>query len=269
MNLSIYVTSQTDALVTTQPVEAEAAAEQDVRQSLYVDDDLDLTGTFSSSSEGVDLEKATNHGTTNSDNRIATSSNAILGRSDSTSSESTYHAGEKGLVNLVDHPALKPREGSESPGSPVSPTSPTSTIATLPAIHRPKSLASSKNKGTIISTSTTHLSLNSYTQTVTATTITRSGGKRTSTLAQRRVSQLLESQIDQKPRIKIQTIGGRPDLSEIVKKAVGAAEERDMVAVAACGPVELMRVTRNAVADSIKLVGGPSVTLHCEQFGWG
>ncbi|KAI5799111.1 ferric reductase NAD binding domain-containing protein [Peziza echinospora] len=145
-------------------------------------------------------------------------------------------------------------------------TSQTDALVTTQPVE---SLASSKNKGTIISTSSTHLSPNSYTQTVTATTISRTGGKRTSTLEQRRVSQLLESQIDQRPRIKIQTIGGRPDLSEIVKGAVGAAEERDMVAVAACGPVELMRVTRNAVADSIGLVGGASVTLHCEQFGWG
>jgi hypothetical protein len=100
-----------------------------------------------------------------------------------------------------------------------------------------------------------------------------------------RNSILMEAQIDQKPTVPIKTLAGRPDLTAIVKSVVKGAEQRDTVAVGgrfsflipneaftdwstACGPTELMRVARNAVADSITITG-PSVTLHCEQFGWG
>ena len=81
-------------------------------------------------------------------------------------------------------------------------------------------------------------------------------------------SMILESQLDQRPRINVKTLPGRPGVGAIVKGVVKAAEERDLVAVAAYGPMEseLIRVTRNAVANSIEL-GGASVTLHCEQFG--
>ncbi|EWC47483.1 hypothetical protein DRE_00451 [Drechslerella stenobrocha 248] len=61
---------------------------------------------------------------------------------------------------------------------------------------------------------------------------------------------------------------GRPDLGSIVKEAVRNARQNDLVAVGACGPTELMRRARNAAADVIT-PGGPSISLHCEQFGWG
>ena len=77
-----------------------------------------------------------------------------------------------------------------------------------------------------------------------------------------------EAIIDAMPQVDIATMPGRPNVAEIVKAAVAASSPRDTVAVAACGPVELMRIARNAVADNISLAG-PSVTLHCEQFGWG
>jgi hypothetical protein len=78
----------------------------------------------------------------------------------------------------------------------------------------------------------------------------------------------LEAKIDEVPRIKVETKTGRPDITKIVETMVKGAHRRDIVAVGACGPAELMRVARNAVADNIT-VTGPSITLHCEQFGWG
>jgi hypothetical protein len=77
-----------------------------------------------------------------------------------------------------------------------------------------------------------------------------------------------ESKIDEMPRVRVNTKKGRPDITAIVGKMVQDAQQRDIVAVGACGPAELMRVARNAVADNITLTG-PSITLHCEQFGWG
>ncbi|KAJ6261571.1 Ferric/cupric reductase transmembrane component [Drechslerella dactyloides] len=61
---------------------------------------------------------------------------------------------------------------------------------------------------------------------------------------------------------------GRPDMSSIVKEAVRNADQNDLIAVGACGPTELMRCARNAAAGVIT-IGGPSISLHCEQFGWG
>ncbi|KAK6354562.1 hypothetical protein TWF696_003704 [Orbilia brochopaga] len=61
---------------------------------------------------------------------------------------------------------------------------------------------------------------------------------------------------------------GRPDLTSIVKEAVRNADENDLIAVGACGPTELMRCARNAAAGVVT-IGGPSISLHCEQFGWG
>jgi|SRR5690606_5243083 len=74
--------------------------------------------------------------------------------------------------------------------------------------------------------------------------------------------------IDQQANIEIDTLPGRPDLAGIVTEVVKSSEAIDTIAVGACGPVELMRVARNAVAKGIT-VSGPSLTLHCEQFGWG
>ncbi|RPB03421.1 hypothetical protein L873DRAFT_1860210 [Choiromyces venosus 120613-1] len=71
-----------------------------------------------------------------------------------------------------------------------------------------------------------------------------------------------------KSKNRTSVLPGRPDLGAIVRGAVTRAEWRDAVGVGACGPTELIRVARNAAAENIT-VGGPSVLLHCEQFGWG
>ncbi|KAL3417212.1 ferric reductase like transmembrane component [Phlyctema vagabunda] len=60
---------------------------------------------------------------------------------------------------------------------------------------------------------------------------------------------------------------GRPDVARLLSEIVQNSEAHDRVAVAACGPDSLMAVVRKTVARNIT-VGGPSVELHCEQFGW-
>ncbi|KAF8250580.1 hypothetical protein K440DRAFT_653467 [Wilcoxina mikolae CBS 423.85] len=87
-------------------------------------------------------------------------------------------------------------------------------------------------------------------------------------LVRQSAAQKLEATIDKMPRIPYRTHNGRPDISAIIGSVVSSSEQRNTVAVGACGPSELMRVARNAVADNITLTG-PSITLHCEQFGWG
>ncbi|KAF3921014.1 hypothetical protein ABW20_dc0110571 [Dactylellina cionopaga] len=61
---------------------------------------------------------------------------------------------------------------------------------------------------------------------------------------------------------------GRPDMNLIVKEAIKNASQHDLVSIGACGPTHLMRCARNATAAVIT-PGGPSISLHCEQFGWG
>lgn len=191
VNVSIYVTTKTDPIVTSQPVEVEVAAEEDVRNSLYIDDDVDT----------VDPERRLQ--TTSSDSTFPPPAVMVHEKSDIKRLEG---------LNELDLGALK--EIGTSAG-----------VSNHLRVHRTQS---SKNRNSVI----------------------------------------LESQIDQQPIINVKTIGGRPDIGAIVKCVAKAAEERDLVAVAACGPIELVRVARNAVADSID-IGGASITLHCEQFGWG
>jgi hypothetical protein len=60
---------------------------------------------------------------------------------------------------------------------------------------------------------------------------------------------------------------GRPDIANIITSLIQTADKSDRIAVAACGPDTLMAVTRRTVAGCIK-PDGPSVELHCEQFGF-
>ncbi|RPA82501.1 hypothetical protein BJ508DRAFT_414116 [Ascobolus immersus RN42] len=84
---------------------------------------------------------------------------------------------------------------------------------------------------------------------------------------QDRLSMLL-AQIDAVPARGIATLSGRPNLTGIVREVVKSTEPMDSIMIGACGPVELMRVARNAAAENIT-VSGASISLHCEQFGWG
>ncbi|KAH0606141.1 uncharacterized protein H6S33_003802 [Morchella sextelata] len=188
VNLSIYVSSKTDPIVTSQPVEEATAVENDVRRSLYLDLDGDETEPSTPDEDAIE-----------------------------TSSDPIAEALEKELGFGKDHiEALQKELG-------------IGTLGTQEELVRDKRIS-----------------------------------KRLS----QRYSANLEAQIDQRPMSYIETMSGRPDLTALIKGIVKNAEQRDTVAVGACGPTELMRVARNAVADSITLTG-PSVTLHCEQFGWG
>ncbi|KAL2759073.1 hypothetical protein ACRALDRAFT_208141 [Sodiomyces alcalophilus JCM 7366] len=60
---------------------------------------------------------------------------------------------------------------------------------------------------------------------------------------------------------------GRPDVSEIVRKAVDGTPVNQRVLVMCCGPDGLTTEVRNTTARSISRKG-PTVELHCEQFGW-
>jgi hypothetical protein len=59
----------------------------------------------------------------------------------------------------------------------------------------------------------------------------------------------------------------RPDVETLIKDVVAKAGKDERVLIAACGPEGLMWSVRRTAAGCIT-VGGASVELHCEQFGW-
>ncbi len=65
--------------------------------------------------------------------------------------------------------------------------------------------------------------------------------------------------------LELQT--GRPDIPSIVRDAAGSSSNEDSIAIAVCGPKEMIADTRSAVSRVLH-VNGPSITFHAEQFGW-
>ncbi|KAM0722190.1 hypothetical protein Q7P37_001631 [Cladosporium fusiforme] len=63
------------------------------------------------------------------------------------------------------------------------------------------------------------------------------------------------------------TVPGRPDVLSTVGRVVDECSPEDGVLVAACGPTGLADDVRAAVQECTR-VGGPSVKLHLEAFGW-
>lgn len=59
----------------------------------------------------------------------------------------------------------------------------------------------------------------------------------------------------------------RPDIEAIIRTTVSDTHSDHQVLVLGCGPDRLMKKVRNTTASCIKSEG-PSVELHCEQFGW-
>lgn len=59
----------------------------------------------------------------------------------------------------------------------------------------------------------------------------------------------------------------RPDVEAIIRTSIGKTRSDQHVIVLGCGPDRLMKMVRNTTASCIK-GDGPSVELHCEQFGW-
>ncbi|KAI1850219.1 hypothetical protein JX265_002116 [Neoarthrinium moseri] len=60
---------------------------------------------------------------------------------------------------------------------------------------------------------------------------------------------------------------GRPDVVALLQEAVKSSGRDKRILIAACGPDGLMKAVRNTAAGLITK-DGPSIELHCEQFGW-
>lgn len=60
---------------------------------------------------------------------------------------------------------------------------------------------------------------------------------------------------------------GRPDVETLIRNLVALAGDDERIAIAACGPETLMWTVRRTATSCIK-VKGPSIELHCEEFGW-
>ncbi|KAI2623816.1 ferric reductase NAD binding domain-containing protein [Xylaria nigripes] len=80
------------------------------------------------------------------------------------------------------------------------------------------------------------------------------------------------SEKDSEPALTIDGLNlpfvhGRPDIEFSVRKAIASLGNDKRILVAACGPTKLIDTVRDTTAKCIS-VGGPSVELHCEQFGW-
>jgi len=71
--------------------------------------------------------------------------------------------------------------------------------------------------------------------------------------------------VEAPPSLNIQA--GRPEVRKIIQEAIGSCDKNEKIIIAACGPDSMMAITRQCVVDNIK-TSGPSVELHCEQFGW-
>lgn len=59
----------------------------------------------------------------------------------------------------------------------------------------------------------------------------------------------------------------RPKVAELVDAAIADVAGDQRVLVMACGPQRLSEQVRETAARRIS-PGGPSIELHCEQFGW-
>lgn len=67
--------------------------------------------------------------------------------------------------------------------------------------------------------------------------------------------------------LRLNVVNGRPDIDTLIKERVAQAADWERVVIAACGPDGMMKTVRRTAAEVIR-VKGPSVELHCEQFGW-
>lgn len=59
----------------------------------------------------------------------------------------------------------------------------------------------------------------------------------------------------------------RPEVAAMIREAVDDTAPNERVLISGCGPAKLMDLMRATTADCITS-GGPSIELHCEQFGW-
>lgn len=59
----------------------------------------------------------------------------------------------------------------------------------------------------------------------------------------------------------------RPRVAGLIESAITNTPRNESVLVMGCGPATLMKQVRDTTAACIRS-DGPSVELHCEQFGW-
>lgn len=62
-------------------------------------------------------------------------------------------------------------------------------------------------------------------------------------------------------------VPGRPDIDALVMDVVRNSGKEERILIGACGPDSLMWDVRRSATNAIS-IGGPSVELHSEQFGW-
>ncbi|KAH6975696.1 ferric reductase NAD binding domain-containing protein [Ilyonectria destructans] len=60
---------------------------------------------------------------------------------------------------------------------------------------------------------------------------------------------------------------GRPDIHALIVDAVNRTPANQRILIMGCGPDKLMKKVRNSTTSCMRL-NGPSIGLHCEQFGW-
>lgn len=83
--------------------------------------------------------------------------------------------------------------------------------------------------------------------------------------AEKGIVTILETDMDSYAGIPI--TWKRPDVPAMIRGVVAEAARHQSVLVMGCGPSALMTQVRNTTAECIQ-VDGPTVELHCEQFGW-
>ncbi|KAI1750807.1 ferric reductase NAD binding domain-containing protein [Xylaria castorea] len=69
------------------------------------------------------------------------------------------------------------------------------------------------------------------------------------------------------PELGLPVLYGRPDIEACVREAITSVPKDKRIFIAVCGPSGLVDTVRNTTAGCIR-IDGPSVELHCEQFGW-
>jgi hypothetical protein len=65
----------------------------------------------------------------------------------------------------------------------------------------------------------------------------------------------------------VAVLSGRPNVDLFIRDIVAKAADDERIGIGACGPDGLMWDVRKTATNCIG-VNGPSIELHCEQFGW-
>lgn len=76
-----------------------------------------------------------------------------------------------------------------------------------------------------------------------------------------------ESELDMNSFAGAPIAWSRPDVPSLIRGVVAETPKGQSVLIMGCGPSALMKQVRNTSAECIQMAG-PTVELHCEQFGW-